>query len=187
MGGMISNPSAMHRIGMPFGHHPAAGAMYLPEGMPAPVGPGVARGVEGQAHRGYAPMPSVPSHLQQQQQQQQMIGPMEGHVTDPVAAAVASCPLTTSVTVGVPDNMIGAILGRGGATIAELQSMSGARINVSQRDELMPGTDSRILTISGSPMATQARGREKDRGKCCENNFGTMHVVLRVPFDMELQ
>lgn len=165
MGGMISNPSAMHRIGMPFGHHPAAGAMYLPEGMPAPVGPGVARGVEGQAHRGYGPMPSVPPHLQHQQQQQ-MIVPMEGHVTDPVAAAVASCPLTTSVTVGVPDKMIGAILGRGGATIAELQSMSGARINVSQRDELMPGTDSRILTISGSPTATQAR--EKVRGQMLE-------------------
>lgn len=76
-------------------------------------------------------------------------------MSNPVAAAIAACPPVTTVTVGIPDNMIGAILGPGGATISELQSMTGARIIVSQRDEFLPGTENRILTISGAPMATQ--------------------------------
>ncbi|CAN0384471.1 unnamed protein product, partial [Ectocarpus fasciculatus] len=80
--------------------------------------------------------------------------PME-QMTNPVAAAIASCQPTTTVTVGVPNNMIGAILGPGGAIISELQALSGARINVSQRDAFMPGTENRILTITGGPLATQ--------------------------------
>ncbi|CAM9417043.1 unnamed protein product [Pylaiella littoralis] len=81
--------------------------------------------------------------------------PVEQVMTNPVAAAIAACQPTTTVTVGVPNNMIGAILGPGGAIISELQSLSGARINVSQRDAFMPGTENRILTITGAPMATQ--------------------------------
>ncbi|CAM9357621.1 unnamed protein product [Ectocarpus sp. 12 AP-2014] len=88
------------------------------------------------------------------QQQQLGMFPMEP-MTNPVAAAIASCQPTTTVTVGVPNNMIGAILGPGGAIISELQALSGARINVSQRDAFMPGTENRILTITGGPQATQ--------------------------------
>ena len=168
LGTIVSNPPAMHRMGMAYGPPPAAGA-YFSGGMQAPgvaaaVATGmVARGPDGQQapRGGYAapspmsPPPGPPLQAQPQQHQQQVLMTMEAPVTNPIAAAVASCPPTTSVTVGVPNNMIGAILGRGGATIAELQSMSGARINVSQRDELLPGTDSRLLTISGTPMATQ--------------------------------
>ncbi|CAM9469610.1 unnamed protein product [Ectocarpus sp. 4 AP-2014] len=89
-----------------------------------------------------------------QPQQQLGMFPMEP-MTNPVAAAIASCQPTTTVTVGVPNNMIGAILGPGGAIISELQALSGARINVSQRDAFMPGTENRILTITGGPQATQ--------------------------------
>lgn len=78
-------------------------------------------------------------------------------VTNPVAMAVAACQPTTMVSVGIPDSMVGAILGKGGATINELQSLSGARITVSHRDSLMPGSENRILTITGLPMATQVR------------------------------
>ncbi|CAM9915901.1 unnamed protein product [Scytosiphon promiscuus] len=81
--------------------------------------------------------------------------PIEQQMTNPVAAAIAACQPTTTVTVGVPNNMIGAILGPGGSIISELQSLSGARINVSQRDAFMPGTENRILTITGAPLATQ--------------------------------
>mmetsp|Transcript_18709 Transcript_18709/g.28402 ORF Transcript_18709/g.28402 Transcript_18709/m.28402 type:complete len:484 (-) Transcript_18709:297-1748(-) len=55
-----------------------------------------------------------------------------------------------TMNLAVPDSMIGAILGRRGQTLMELQAESGARIKVSQRDEFVPGTNNRIITISGS-------------------------------------
>jgi predicted RNA-binding protein YlqC (UPF0109 family) len=58
-----------------------------------------------------------------------------------------------SLEVQVPSNMIGAILGKGGSTIHEMQSFSGARIKVSSRDELVPGTNNRLVTVSGSANA----------------------------------
>lgn len=76
-------------------------------------------------------------------------------MTNPVAMALASCQPMTTVSVAIPVGMVGPILGRGGATINEMQSLSGARITVTQRNDFMPGTGNRILTISGPPMATQ--------------------------------
>lgn len=55
-----------------------------------------------------------------------------------------------SVQVAVPDQLIGGILGRGGAGINDLQMCSGARIKVSQRGEVIPGTNNRIITITGT-------------------------------------
>jgi hypothetical protein len=52
--------------------------------------------------------------------------------------------------VGVPETMIGAILGRGGSGINDLQINSGARIEVSQRGTFQPGTNNRIITMTGT-------------------------------------
>ena len=49
----------------------------------------------------------------------------------------------TQITVAVPDALIGAIVGRAGRTITELQAYSGARIKISQRGEFVPGTTNR--------------------------------------------
>jgi len=56
----------------------------------------------------------------------------------------------STINLAVPDSMIGALLGRRGQTLMELQSESGARIRVSQRDEFVPGTSNRIVTLSGT-------------------------------------
>lgn len=55
--------------------------------------------------------------------------------------------------VQVPDYMVGVILGKSGATVIELQNHSGARIQVSQRGEYVPGTHNRAVTISGTQQA----------------------------------
>lgn len=94
--------------------------------------------------------------IMQQPPMAPMLVPFEP-VTNPIAAAVAACQPMTTVTVGIPNSMIGAILGKGGSTISEFQNMSGARINVSQRDEFLPGTENRVLTICGTPIATHVR------------------------------
>lgn len=57
---------------------------------------------------------------------------------------------STTINLAVPDSMIGAILGRRGQTLQELQGESGARIRVSQRNEFVPGTTNRIVTVSGT-------------------------------------
>eukprot|EP01050_Picozoa_sp_SAG11_P005038 SAG11_NODE_339_length_10506_cov_12.368588_7_plen_88_part_00 len=43
----------------------------------------------------------------------------------------------------VPDNMIGAIVGRGGVTINEIMSSTGARMQISQKGEYYMGTRNR--------------------------------------------
>lgn len=52
--------------------------------------------------------------------------------------------------IGVPDDIVGSILGRGGNILNELQTQSKTRIRLSQRGEFFPGTNQRIVTITGS-------------------------------------
>lgn len=56
----------------------------------------------------------------------------------PPLAALALDP-----QVYVPDHMVGVILGKGGATVIDMQNLTGARIQVSQRGEYVPGTHNR--------------------------------------------
>lgn len=43
----------------------------------------------------------------------------------------------------------GSIIGKGGSTITEFQSRSGARIKLSRNYEVFPGTPDRIIMVSG--------------------------------------
>jgi RNA-binding protein Nova len=61
----------------------------------------------------------------------------------------------TSILVTIPDALIGAVLGRGGRTIAEVQVASGCRIKVSDRDDFFEGTRNRKVVISGSTEGVQ--------------------------------
>lgn len=49
----------------------------------------------------------------------------------------------------VSNTAAGCIIGKGGATINEFQSESGARIQLSRSHEFFPGTSDRIILISG--------------------------------------
>lgn len=62
---------------------------------------------------------------------------------------------TVTLQLPVHDAMIGAILGRGGSRLNELQQISGARISISQRGEFIPGTQNRTVTITGSQQQAQ--------------------------------
>ncbi|WOK98363.1 protein BTR1 [Canna indica] len=58
-----------------------------------------------------------------------------------------------SVMIGVADEHIGAVVGRGGRNITEISQVSGARIKISDRGDFMAGTSDRKVTITGSPEA----------------------------------
>ncbi|XP_047966390.1 protein BTR1-like [Salvia hispanica] len=60
---------------------------------------------------------------------------------------------SSSVTIGIPDEHIGIVVGRGGRNIMELSQLSGARIKISERGDFMSGTSDRKVTITGSQRA----------------------------------
>jgi hypothetical protein len=49
----------------------------------------------------------------------------------------------------VTDNIAGAIIGKNGKTIADMQEECGARIKVSQSSDFYPGTSERTILITG--------------------------------------
>ncbi|GMG99449.1 hypothetical protein Nepgr_001289 [Nepenthes gracilis] len=58
-----------------------------------------------------------------------------------------------SMTIGVADEHIGMVVGRGGRNIMEISQVSGARIKISDRGDFMSGTSDRKVTITGSQRA----------------------------------
>uniref|UniRef100_A0ACD5W7C8 Uncharacterized protein n=1 Tax=Avena sativa TaxID=4498 RepID=A0ACD5W7C8_AVESA len=55
----------------------------------------------------------------------------------------------THARILVSDAEAGIVIGRGGSSIAAVQSNSGANVQLSRRGQLLPGTDSRVLLVSG--------------------------------------
>ncbi|CAL9149076.1 protein BTR1-like [Musa acuminata AAA Group] len=60
------------------------------------------------------------------------------------------------VTIGIADEHIGAVVGRGGRNIMDISQVSGARIKISDRGDFFSGTSERKVTISGSSEAIRA-------------------------------
>lgn len=57
---------------------------------------------------------------------------------------------TTQIRFLVSNTAAGSIIGKGGSSINELQSQSGARIQLSRNQEYFPGTSDRIIMVSGT-------------------------------------
>eukprot|EP00271_Cylindrocystis_brebissonii_P017295 TRINITY_DN443_c0_g1_i1.p1 TRINITY_DN443_c0_g1~~TRINITY_DN443_c0_g1_i1.p1 ORF type:complete len:587 (+),score=155.31 TRINITY_DN443_c0_g1_i1:135-1895(+) len=63
-------------------------------------------------------------------------------------------PPGDAVTMRVPNSKVGLIIGRAGDTIKNLQSRSGARIQVQNDREMEPGATERTVTLIGNKRAT---------------------------------
>ncbi|BAF10472.2 Os02g0822300, partial [Oryza sativa Japonica Group] len=61
-----------------------------------------------------------------------------------------------SLTIGIADEHIGAVVGRAGRNITEIIQASGARIKISDRGDFIAGTSERKVTITGTSEAIQA-------------------------------
>ncbi|KAL2554615.1 Protein BTR1 [Forsythia ovata] len=59
----------------------------------------------------------------------------------------------SSLTIGIPDEHIGIVVGRGGRSIMEISQLSGARVKISDRGDFMSGTSDRKVTITGPQTA----------------------------------
>lgn len=60
------------------------------------------------------------------------------------------------VEIVVPENLVDAILGKGGKTLVEYQELTGTRIQISKKGDSIPSTLNHKITIKGPPAATQA-------------------------------
>jgi hypothetical protein len=77
---------------------------------------------------------------------------------DPSLAALPLSTISayTTIELGVPDRAVGAIVGVQGATLAEIESLSGATVTISKRGDFVEGTlDNRRVTIVGTPNCAQ--------------------------------
>ena len=57
--------------------------------------------------------------------------------------------------MGSCESKVGAIIGKGGEVISQLKSVIGVKIRISDRDDFVPGTRNRKVTISGAAEAVQ--------------------------------
>ena len=60
-----------------------------------------------------------------------------------------------TIDLSIPENLIGAILGKAGRTLVEFQDMSGAKVQISKKGEYVVGTRNRRVTITGKPPSPQ--------------------------------
>lgn len=49
----------------------------------------------------------------------------------------------------VSNKVAGTVIGRGGATISTIQNASGSRVRVSNNGEFFPGTQDRVVLVTG--------------------------------------
>lgn len=85
----------------------------------------------------------------------------------PLGATMAGFPSMGGITMAadpqkesileseVPETLVGAILGKGGKTLVEFQNLTGAKIQISKKNEYVPGTRNRRVTITGPVTAAQ--------------------------------
>ena len=73
-------------------------------------------------------------------------------VTDPIFETDG-----TSITMkmGIPDDLIGVIIGKAGATIKEIAAMSGTFAVTSQKGDVLPGTMVRYVKVTGTQHQVQ--------------------------------
>jgi len=124
--------------------------------MPVPFNGGMTRGgipnnrSPQRYQQPFRPPAGFPGRMQMGQMQQQFRPPQM--MMPPRAAMGAG---QTTMTVQVPDGMVGAIIGTQGKAINDIQQFSGARVQISKRGEYIEGTQNRIVTMTGTMQQCQ--------------------------------
>lgn len=54
------------------------------------------------------------------------------------------------VSIKVPEPVVGALIGKSGRHVSEMMKQTGARVQISQKGDFVPGTTNRKIVISGS-------------------------------------
>jgi RNA-binding protein Nova len=65
------------------------------------------------------------------------------------ASASSASVLAVTLQIGIPDKLVGNIIGRNGSRLDNIKQETGADITVSGRNEYIEGTQNRLVTITG--------------------------------------
>ncbi|WP_411023156.1 KH domain-containing protein, partial [Salmonella sp. s51228] len=61
-----------------------------------------------------------------------------------------------NMVLGIMEQYVGGLVGKKGQTISDIQQASGASIQISHKEEYIPGTRDRKVNISGEPSYVHA-------------------------------
>ena len=61
--------------------------------------------------------------------------------------------------IGVPNGIVGLIIGRGGESITSMQRRTGCRVQIQKEHEMAPGTTQRVITLTASTVEAIAQCR----------------------------
>lgn len=80
-----------------------------------------------------------------------------GYTPAPVAALIHGQPSSGGVPlqmleeqIGVPNGVVGFIIGRGGENITSMQARSGCKVQIQKEHEMMPGQQQRVITLTAN-------------------------------------
>eukprot|EP00803_Ostreobium_quekettii_P001904 evm.model.scf_2581.1 EVM.evm.TU.scf_2581.1 scf_2581:3565-4863(+) len=137
---VAEDPNYVNNVGLSVNYAPLrAGAPPPPGAFPPPRDAGMLNGGAGfpfPIRTGFAPgMPP-----------QEPPGAFQGPI---------GSPGLSEVKLAVPDEHVGAIIGKGGEILAQLQALVGVKVTISGRGEFTPGTRDRNVCISGPRDAVQ--------------------------------
>ena len=65
----------------------------------------------------------------------------------------------TTVTLAIPEERVGSVIGKGGSVINQIKGLVNVDIRISKKGEHLPGTTDRACQISGSPEAVDLAQR----------------------------
>lgn len=145
-GGNYGHPDSHRR--MDRGQHtpaPAYGQPYA-QGQPTPHQPAVP------LHYGGSPAVAGYGGVGPQQPQTPHAGPQShaGPPAQPMQGLVPGQPLTQQIFI--PNDMVGAIIGKGGAKINEIRQLSGSVIKINEPQD---NSNERLVTITGTQECNQ--------------------------------
>lgn len=64
-----------------------------------------------------------------------------------------------SVTIAVPEDKVGVVIGKQGAVVNQIKELLGVSIRISRKGEFLPGTHDRACSITGTPEAVEIAQR----------------------------
>lgn len=92
-------------------------------------------------------------YQQQQHQHNPNLSPLDhlhqaqSHI--PYGTTSASTVVPISLTFGIPDRLVGGVVGKQGSIIKEVMALTGTVIKFAQKGVYLPGTENRAMTITG--------------------------------------
>lgn len=88
--------------------------------------------------------------------QEQSYQPSEVSSLDITFPVYQTDGVSITMTLGVPEQKVGVLMGKGAAVLKEIRATTGATMHISQKDDLIPGTNHRKVVVTGNQAQVQS-------------------------------